>query len=193
MKKIRRKRFLVDRPLQLGLAANMILLQLVVAAVTAGVVVWFVLFALDDRLTCQLDADFVLKIAIILAFISFGVAIWGVRYTHSIAGPIFKTRMLLRSAATGGPPDPSVAFRRSDAFKELSEDLNGLFQTMRHWQKRLNDQAEHLAAIGAIAAASELTPEDRLEKIALLVTEAEPASTFSSSWLTKNPEEGQQL
>ena len=174
MNKIRRRRYLVDRPLQFGYAANMILLQLVVAAVTAAVTAWIVLFVLNDRLTGQLDAGFFFKVAVILIFMAAGVAIWAVRSSHAVAGPIFKTRRLLHAAAAGGLPDQPVVFRRGDAFKELAPDLNSLFQAIRHRQQRL-DGLKH------IVEDDESPPEDRLARIAALLAEADRTRRFSST------------
>ena len=178
MKKIRRK-YLVDRPLQFGYAANMILLQLVVAAVTAAVTVWIGLFVLNDRLTGQLDTGFFVKLAVILVFMAIGVLIWAVRSSHAIAGPIFKTQRLLRAAAAGNPPHQPVAFRRHDAFKELATDLGRLFLAMRCRQQRLDVLSRDLGTLKQIAANDELPPEDRLARIAALLAEANRTVHFS--------------
>ena len=95
MKKIRRRQYLVDRPLQIGYAANMILLQLVVAVVTTGVVAWIVLFVLDRRLTGQMETGFLVKLAVIALFMAAGVGIWG-RAIHPCRG----------RTGVQGPEDP---------------------------------------------------------------------------------------
>ena len=173
MKKIRRRRYVVDRPLQFGYAANMILLQLVVAAVTAGVTAWIGLFVLNERLTCQVGTGFFVRLGVILVFMAAGVVVWALRSSHAIAGPIFKARRLLHAAAAGRLPDRPVAFRRGDAVKGLALDLNRLFRAMRLRQQRLDALSRDIGTLKRIAANDDLTPEERLGRIAALLAEAD--------------------
>lgn len=137
--KFRRRNYLVDKKLQLAVAGNMILIVGISMAATALMTVWFFLYFMEGRLSWTLDHVYLIQLGIILFFMMCGIAIWTVLKVHSMAGPVYKTRLILQAAARGEFPDYPVCFRKGDAFKELAEDLNQCLAVMKE-AKRPNDK-----------------------------------------------------
>lgn len=131
-KKIQRRNYFTDRTFQLTFAGNLLIVA-AISMMTAGVVVaWIFVYVLNDHLSASLLSHvFLLKIGIILGCIGLGIVVWTVLRAHAIAGPVTKTRRILREAAQGRFPDRPVAFRRGDAFQGLFEDLNRCLEVMR--------------------------------------------------------------
>ena len=130
-KRFRRRQYFIDKKLQLAFAANMLLIAGVVMLATALTVSWFFVYFMEDHLSGDIDAQYLIKVGIVLFFMVAGIVIWTVLRTHAIAGPIYKTRKILQAAARGEFPDHPVRFRRSDAFKGLAVDINHCLEIMR--------------------------------------------------------------
>jgi len=129
-KKIRR-RYLIDTPFQLALAGNMLLIVAVAMAAAVLMTSWVLVYVMQERLSGAIDVAYWMKLGIIFLFILAGIAIWTVRASHALAGPVYKTRLILQNAAKGKLPDRPVQFRRGDAFRALAADLNGCLDAMR--------------------------------------------------------------
>ncbi len=129
MKPLRRK-YLINKPFQLGYTANMLLLQLLGFTTSAGVVAWIFLVVLNRRLTHSLDQTFLLQFGSIVTVLIIGTVFWTIRYSHTIAGPIYKSRQVLKEVADGRLPVMPVVFRKRDAFKPLADDLTNMIQVV---------------------------------------------------------------
>jgi hypothetical protein len=137
-KRFQRRNYFINKPFQLAFAGNMLLIAALGMLVTALTVSWIFIYILDDQLcTVLLHPGYLLKLGIILVCLAAGILTWTVLRTHAIAGPVYKTRQVLRAAAEGRFPDRPVTFRKSDAFKDLAGDLNRCLDAMRADRKRL--------------------------------------------------------
>ncbi len=143
-----RRNYFINKSFQLAFAGNMLLITLIAAGVTALFVSWMFVYVFEDRLLFAntMNAPYLLKIGFILAGLVAGVIIWTILRTHAIAGPIHKTRQILRDAAKGRFPKQPVAFRRGDAFKGLAEDLNHCLGIMELDRERLELLQKHVDA-----------------------------------------------
>ena len=131
-----RKKYILNKPFQFGYVTILIFLQLCVAVLAGLVSSYFYLFVFNHgNLTIQHDYDLFLQWAIVLGTLSVVLIIWGVAYTHRIIGPVYKTRMLLRAAASGNIPSGKIKFRKNDKFKELEHDLTSCFETMQKYKQ----------------------------------------------------------
>ena len=140
MKKVKkvRKKYILNKPFQFGYVSILIFLQLCVAVLAGLVSSYFYLFVFNHgNLTIQHNYDLFLQWAIVLGTLSVVLIIWGVVYTHRIIGPVYKTRMLLRAAASGNIPSGKIKFRKNDKFKELGHDLTSCFEIMRKYKQGL--------------------------------------------------------
>jgi hypothetical protein len=128
----KRRQYFINKPFQLAVAGNMlIIVALATAVCSAGVSLLFI-YVLNPLLTGSLtDRPYLIKMGVILTCIAAGVVFWTIRRTHAIAGPIDKTRKILREAAEGRFPQQPVTFRRGDAFRGLAEDLNHCLAAMQ--------------------------------------------------------------
>jgi ABC-type multidrug transport system fused ATPase/permease subunit len=134
VKKIRRK-YILNKPFQFGYVAILIFLQLCVAVLVGLVISYFYLFVFNHgNLTIQHNYDLFLQWAIVLGTLSVVLIIWAIAYTHRIIGPVYRTRMLLRAAASGNIPSGKIKFRKNDKFKDLEDDLAACFELMQKYR-----------------------------------------------------------
>ena len=138
MKKVKkvRKKYILNKPFQFGYVSILIFLQLCVAVLAGLVSSYFYLFVFNHgNLTIQHNYSLFLQWAIVLGTLSIVLIIWGIAYTHRIIGPIHKTRILLRAAASGNIPSGNIKFRKNDKFKDLEHDLTSCFETMKKYKQ----------------------------------------------------------
>lgn len=154
--KSKRRHYLINKPFQFGYTANVLLLQLFGFIASAGVVSWIILIALNGRLTCSLDRMFLIQFGIIVAVVAAGVVCWTIRYSHAIAGPVFKCRRIMLDAAAGKLPEYPVVFRKRDAFKELAEDLNCLLDAVRADREKLDGLSRDLGVLEVLIESGEM-------------------------------------
>ncbi|MDL1967514.1 MAG: hypothetical protein LWW97_02945 [Deltaproteobacteria bacterium] len=135
VKKARRK-YILDKPFQFGYVSILVFLQFCVAVSVGLVISYFYLFVFNHgNLTIQHNYALSLQWAIVLGTLSFVLIIWGIAYTHRIIGPVYKTRILLRAAASGNIPRDKIKFRKNDKFKGLEDDLTSCFETMQKYKQ----------------------------------------------------------
>jgi hypothetical protein len=139
-RRFKRRNYFINKPFQLAFAGNMLVITFLACAFTALYVSWMFVYVLDDRLLVGgvLNGAYLLKVGLMLAGLVAGVVIWTILRTHAIAGPIYKTRLILRDAAEGRFPQQPVGFRRGDAFKDLADDLNRCLNIMQRDRERLD-------------------------------------------------------
>jgi hypothetical protein len=144
-KRFKRRNYFINKPFQLAFAGNMLLITFIASVVTALFVIWMFVYVLDDRLLVGgvVNEYYLLKIGLMLAGLVVGVGIWTILRTHAIAGPIHKTRQILRDAAEGRFPQQPVVFRKKDAFKGLADDLNRCLDSMKRDRDRLERLRVH--------------------------------------------------
>ncbi len=131
IKRVMRHNYFIDKNFQSAFVFNMLLITGVAMFATALVVAWFFVYFMQDRLSGAIDTPYLIKLGTILFFMAAGIVLWTIRRTHAVAGPIFKTRKILRAAARGEFPETPVRFRRGDAFQALAADLNACLTAMR--------------------------------------------------------------
>ena len=135
VKKARRK-YILNKPFQFGYVSILIFLQFCVAVSVGLVFSYLYLFVFNHgNLTIQHNYTLFLQWAIVLGTLSVVLIIWGLAYTHRIIAPIYKTRILLRAAASGNIPRGKIKFRKNDKFKDLEDDLTSCFETMQKYKQ----------------------------------------------------------
>ena len=145
-RKIRRK-YLIDKRFQLGAAGTLVAIQLLMFLAAFLAASWLYLFVLDRRMVCSHNAAFLSHLGVAGAIATALVIFWCIRRTHAIAGPIYKTRQLLRAAAAGNIPQTPVRFRKKDHFQGLADDLNTCLEAISRLQ---TERQEALAVLGQL-------------------------------------------
>ena len=136
-KKVRRNYFL-NKSFQLRFVCVNIVLQLCAAALAGLSFSYLYLFIFtDEKIACQHNCALFLQWGILVISMSIILIIWGICRTHRIIGPVFKTQMLLKAAASGNIPEDKIRFRKNDSFKELADDLTGCFERMQKLENSL--------------------------------------------------------
>jgi methyl-accepting chemotaxis protein len=72
---------------------------------------------------------------------------FSIRFTHTIAGPAHKTGLILRQIAGGKLPEKKISFRTNDSFKELSDDLNQVIDSIRESRLVYKNVADKLTLL----------------------------------------------
>lgn len=132
----RRRRLLIDGPVQLGLLRRLALYGLY-CLITATLLVFFwrvitnpLVRPPEHMLSAVWSAaPLLLAIVCILPFIAYDL----LRLTNHFAGPIYRARLTLASLARGETVTP-VKFREGDYWSELAEHLNVLAQRLGQLQ-----------------------------------------------------------
>jgi methyl-accepting chemotaxis protein len=142
---------LINKRFQFGTAGILALVQLCTFVTAFLAAAWLYLFVLDRRMVCDHNAAFLGHLGVTGAITLVLLIFWCIRRTHAIAGPIHKTRQLLRAAAGGDLPARPVRFRKGDCFKELADDLNACLETMENLRM---ERRQLLTALEEARAAS---------------------------------------
>lgn len=137
--KIRRRRYLINKPVQFIYAGIMIYL-LLIGIVVAGVGTYYLTFnAILDELDKQgglaqayhlvqsINLLILKRVGIMLVLVLVFAFITGVLYLHRIAGPIYRIEKTIRDMAEGKKVEP-IRLRKKDFFKSLAEALNKLIE-----------------------------------------------------------------
>jgi len=138
-KKFRRRRYLINKPLQFIYSGIMIYL-LLIGIIVVGVGTYYLTFntildELEAQGGLQQAYDMVRNINllimkrvgimfIVVLIFSFGL---GVYYLHRIAGPVYRIEKTVREMAEGKKVEP-IRLRKKDFFKSLAEAVNKLIE-----------------------------------------------------------------
>jgi len=138
-KKFRRRRYLINKPLQFIYSGIMIYL-LLIGIIVVGVGTYYLTFnTILDELEAQGGLQQAYDIVrginllimkrvgimfIVVLIFSFGL---GVYYLHRIAGPIYRIEKTVREMAEGKKVEP-IRLRKKDFFKSLAEAVNKLIE-----------------------------------------------------------------
>ena len=132
-----RQHWLVNPALQFRFIRVMLfvlLLMAVVAVLGMYLALWFTLYSFELLQDTYLVALFktvawtvVLEFIVLVPIVSW----FGVRVTHTVAGPLVRIRAALADMAQG-KFEINIRLRKGDALTELAEDINQLAESLRH-------------------------------------------------------------
>lgn len=147
-----RRSALINKRFQFGTAGILAVIQLLTFVTAFLAASWLYLFVLDRRMVCDHNTAFLGHLGVAGALAIAVLIAWCIRRTHAIAGPIYKTRQLMRAAAGGELPALPVRFRKGDCFKELADDLNACLETMKNLQ---TERRQLLTALEELVVATQ--------------------------------------
>lgn len=185
--KFKRRKFLVDPDLQIGLSAEMV----------GWVFAYFALFSIAAQLPdvvtlLSSDADSAAHLAAAdelrafarIVVLPMGVtfvamAVHGVFLTHRIAGPMVRFKRTVRELAARRLPGP-IALRGKDHFKDLADEMNVAVSVLREdavRRKRMSSAT--VTAIRRLIESIESRSADRRETLALAHAALDDAETLA--------------
>lgn len=82
----------------------------------------------------DLSQQLVMRVSLILFFFIVLATGIGIVFLHRVAGPVYRFRVILHKIISGHIPD-DIKLRERDYFKEVAEDFNLVFNSMR--QKKI--------------------------------------------------------
>lgn len=133
---VRRRQYVVNRPLQFRFVNAMILVLCAMALLAVGAVYLAVRLTLSsfeltrDPLIISLLSSVCWTIVLELLVIGPVVVWWGIRLTHRVAGPLVRIHAAL-SRMADGRFDEHVTLRAGDELQELAAVINRLAETLR--------------------------------------------------------------
>ena len=157
-KAYKRRNYLINKRFQLAHTGGLIVIQTIAVLVTGLVMSWFYLFLIDPHLVCDHNTGLFRQLAVLLLLLNIGLVVWSIKYTHSIAGPIYKIHNILRNAANGSFPEEPVRLRKGDRFKQLADSVNECLESMQANQRKL-DRISALAMARERLETGEMPPE----------------------------------
>ena len=136
-----RKNYLINKPFQMKHILAILLVQVLTVVFTSIVATYLIYFVLDtNAVQISHNYGFLLQWGIMLLTALVIGAFLIVKFTHNIAGPIYQACRQLNDAANGDIPSEEVVFRKKDHFKELQNNLNECFKTMRTYKHAYDKQ-----------------------------------------------------
>lgn len=136
----RRRQWLVDPPLQTRFTRTLILIvcALAVAALVGLYLSLAVIVATFDLQRDEVIVQLFRNVGLLTAMellVCLPVLIWllvwvGIRWTHSIAGPLVRINRALRDISRGNF-DTQISLRKGDSLTELAESVNELAAFLR--------------------------------------------------------------
>ena len=132
----RRRRWVVNRPLQLQVVRAMVLVLCVMAVLAIAAVyaaVWITLSSFEltrDPLIGSLLRCICWTIVLELLVLTPLVIWWGIRLTHRIAGPLLRIHAALQQLAAGRV-DQHILLRKGDFFTDIAAAINALAESLR--------------------------------------------------------------
>lgn len=146
-KKFRRKRYLINKPLQFVYSGITVYL-LLIGIMVVGMATYYITL---DTILSQLEAQggmlqayetvrninllLLKRISILFLIVMVFAFILAVYYLHRIAGPVFRIEKTLNEIAEGKKVD-FVRLRKKDFFKSLAEALNKVISIIQKEEKK---------------------------------------------------------
>lgn len=139
----KRRKFLIDRPVQLGMVFRMLgqwmaFLAAVVCALPLfrAIVLGDIATPLNERLH-NAGVDFVIVLVVFLLLLPYFIYD-SFKMTNRFAGPMYRLHQQIKALSTGEPQRP-INFRKNDYWQEVAKDFNAMIE-------RLKEQETHEAA-----------------------------------------------
>jgi methyl-accepting chemotaxis protein len=132
----RRRQWLVNRPMQFAFARAVLggfalFMGLTLAAICAALWMTVSMFQLQhDPVTMALFRTVAWVVVLELLLITPLVVWFGIRLTHTVAGPLVRIQAAL-AQMTAGRFDVRLVLRRGDHLQELADAVNGLAASLR--------------------------------------------------------------
>lgn len=150
----RRKQYLIDKKIQISLLKFILILLLVVCGSFSFLLIKinaylsdYVLVMAEEggqkqmipsseksvsdlkKLIVEKDAQFQIQIYLAILILALIVSFLTIRYTHRIAGPIYRFKVVL-DRAIQGDYSPRINLRKRDHLKELAQKINQLLDSV---------------------------------------------------------------
>ncbi len=142
MATFRRKKYFVDRGLQLRFARFVILLAFIASLLTGGAIFFTTFMLMGEKLANVYPQARLVEIfqsVYVWAFVSLLAVLplifWGsIKFSHRIAGPLPKIYQFVRNVGDGNY-DVKLTLRKYDELRELADHLNEMAKKLRERQK----------------------------------------------------------
>lgn len=120
----RRRRYWIDPDFQTRYIRNILLLELLVAVVTALLTLGGALLLMNPNIQAGAHWNkMMLTFEVLIAILGVALVYIGVRVSHKLSGPVYHMRRVLREIREGKPPAP-IRLRDGDEFMDLAKDIN---------------------------------------------------------------------
>jgi hypothetical protein len=135
----------VDPRYQVVQMAAVVLANILVALLIAGLLSWFYLLVWDGSVAVNHNQRIPIYVAVAALAVTLVTVYCSLRRSRAIAGMMKKLHTVLSEAGEGQLPANKLAFRRDDYFPHLAEPLNLCLERLRHQDLR-REEVRHLLA-----------------------------------------------
>lgn len=157
---LREKRFLINPDFQLKFIVSLIMISVCSMGVIYLANHYFFETYLQKGEALQLPPDhpfflmireqkaFMAKVFLVVSMaISTTVCLWGLFYSHKIAGPLYRLeRYFVNHAIEGKDLIDEIRFREEDFFQEIPASINKYIAGRKNVQNEQEDNKEHIGA-----------------------------------------------
>jgi hypothetical protein len=151
---LREKKFLINYPFQMQFMASLILISIISMTVIYMANDYFFQSYIARGKELNLSPDhpyflmiieqkrFMTKVFIMVAStISVIASVWGLFYSHKIAGPLYRLHTYFTEAAINSKPlDRKIHFREDDFFQEIPESINNYIDSIEKNKETKKDK-----------------------------------------------------
>jgi hypothetical protein len=144
------RRLLIDPRYQFLQMAAVVVGNILVTILIAGLLSWFYLVAWDGSVAVNHNQRIPVYVAMAALMVTMLTVYCSLRRSRAVAGMMHKLHIVLDNAGEGRLPDSRLAFRKSDYFSQLADPLNRCLDRMRQQQSdpatsvRLRDLLEEI-------------------------------------------------
>lgn len=153
---LREKKFFINPTFQLQFMGWMVIISIISMALIYMANLYFFSTYLDKVASFNLAPDhpyylliheqkeFLTKVFLSVSLlISSVVCLWGLFYSHKIAGPMYRLEQYFNHAArTGKPIEAKIYFRKTDFFQNIPESINKYVESSNFLRRKDEDPSE---------------------------------------------------
>lgn len=128
------RRLLVDPRYQFFQMAAVVLANILVTILIAGLLSWFYLVAWDGSVAVNHNQRVPVYVAVAALTVTLLTVYCSLRRSRAVAGMMHKLHAVLDNAGQGRLPESRLTFRQSDYFAQLADPLNRCLDRLRQQQ-----------------------------------------------------------
>ncbi len=150
--KIKRRRYLVNKPLQFTYAGLAIWILLIGIFISGSLTYYITMNTVLDKLGSSqvlssqayelvksINLTLAKRISAFLIFLIIFSCVLMVLYLHRIAGPIFRIERVLREVAEGKKFEGPLKLRKKDFFKGLADAINKMMEYQKKKEEKVKE------------------------------------------------------
>ena len=167
------RKLLVDPRYQVMQLLVVVVANILVTLLVAGLLSWFYLMVWDGSVAVNHNRRIVLYVASAGLLVTVLSILFSLHRSRTVAGMMKKMHLVLENALQGNFPEKQLAFRKSDYYPQLAGPLNRCLDRMRSAQHQVRLRVDLQDLLADIDSGSVDLPATR-QRLAVLIADEEP-------------------